>query len=564
MGNDRYTIGLDFGTQSARAVLVNVQDGFELASAVYEYENGVISETLPGDNRPLPPDFALHDPKDYLRALDYMIPTVIRKGDVSSNDVIGLGVCSTSCTLLPVYANGRPLCWDDRFKRNPHAWVKLWKHHAAQPEAKRLNMVAEERNEPFLQRYGGRVSAEWFFPKVLEIIIEAPEVYDAADRIIEAGDWITWQLTGKETRNACSAGYKALWDKELGYPGASYFAALHPRMRNVVEDKMGSQLLPHGARAGYLEPKMAEQLGLTRKTVVTAANIDAHATVPAASVTGPNRLVMVMGTSICHMIMDTDLRAIPGVSGVVNDGIMPGFYGYEAGQGAGGDILEWFVRTCVPASYESEARRRSITEYRLLEERAAKLSPGESGLICLDWWNGNRSILNDADLSGMVLGYTLDTTPEEVYLALIEATAFGTNRIIEAYEQGGIAVDELIACGGLPQRNNLLMQVYADVTNRPIRVPSSSQLSALGSAIWAAVAAGEEVGGYSDIRDAVRNMAKPNVTMYTPDHKRVTGYKRLYREYQRLHDYFGRGENDVMKILRQIRKDRILDACRDD
>ena len=553
MEQSRYTIGIDFGTLSGRAVLVDVATGEEVATAVYEYANGVIDRELPGLGVPLPPDTALQDPADYLRTLEVTIPQVLRESGVAPEQVIGIGIDFTACTMLPVKADGTPLCFLEEYRANPHSWVKLWKHHSAQPYANRLNAIARERGETFLGRYGGKISSEWFFPKAWQILDEAPAIYEAADRLIEATDWVIWQLTGVETRNACTAGYKAIWSKREGFPSREFFAALDPRLADIVDEKMSRTILPQGSRAGGLTPAMAEKLGLKPGTAVAVGNVDAHAAVPATTVVTPNKMVMVMGTSICHLVLGEAQVEVEGMCGVVEDGILPGFYGYEAGQSAVGDIFGWYVAQGVPASATEEARRRGISVHQLLEEKASRLQPGESGLLALDWWNGNRSVLVDADLTGLMVGLTLSTTPEEIYRALIEATAFGTRVIIDAFEARGLAIEELYACGGLPERNQLLMQIYADVTGRTIKVARSSQAPALGAAMFGAVAAGPEAGGYRTITEAAERMAGLKDVVYRPDRERQAVYEELYREYVQLHDHFGRGANDVMKRLKAMR-----------
>ncbi len=548
-----YAIGIDFGTESARTVLVDLADGREVAAAVYPYSDGVIDERLPGSDVRLEPDWALQNPIDYVTAVTDTVPRVLQEAAVDPADVIGLGIDFTACTMLPTKADGTPLCVLPEYRDNPHAWVKLWKHHAAQPEADHLNAVARERGEPWLSRYGGKISSEWFFPKALQILNEAPEIYDAADRLIEAADWIVWQLTGVETRNACTAGYKAIWSKQAGFPSPDFFAALHPRMRNIVREKMCETIVPLGARAGGLTAEMAQRTGLRPGMAVAVANVDAHVSVPAATVVEPGRMVMIMGTSTCHMVLGTEQRLVPGMCGVVEDGILPGFFGYEAGQSCVGDHFAWFVENAVPATYQQEALERKIGLHQLLEEKAAALRPGESGLLALDWWNGNRSVLVDVDLTGMLLGATLATRPEDVYRALIEATAYGTRVIIETFEESGVAVNELVATGGLPDRNRLLMQIYADVTGREIKVAAAQQAGALGSAMHGAVAAGAAAGGYASIQDAAARMAHLRDEVYRPIAANKAIYDRLYAEYVALHDYFGRGANDVMKRLKAIK-----------
>jgi L-ribulokinase len=550
MGDKRYVFGLDFGTESCRALLVDVATGEEVATAVYKYRDGVIDRELPGGGRKLEPDWALQNPKDYLEGISVTIPEALKQGGVAPEDVIGIGTDFTACTMMPIDKDGVPLCMKPEFADNPHAWIKLWKHHAAQPEADLVNNVARERGEEFLARYGGKISSEWFVPKALQILDEAPQIYEAADRLIEASDWIVMQLSGVEKRNACVAGYKAIWDE--GYPSTDYFKALHPEMENIVKDKLSEDIYPAGTKAGGLTAEMAERTGLRQGTAVAVGGVDAHVAVPAATVVGPGKMVMIMGTSICHMVVDKEKRVIDGMCGVVKDGILPGYYGYEAGQSAVGDIFGWFVKHAVPSAYMEESESKGLDIHEFLTEKAAELKPAESGLLAIDWWNGNRSVLVDADLTGLLIGCTLNTKPEEIYRALIEATAFGTYTIIEGLEDGGVPINELYACGGLP-KNKLLMQIYADVSNREIKVAASDQATALGSALWGAVAAGKEAGGYADIVEAAHNMARLKDESFVPNRQNHETYLKLFSEYRQLHDLFGRGGNDVMKRLKNLK-----------
>jgi L-ribulokinase len=552
---EAYSIGVDFGTESGRAVLVDVANGAELATAVYEYENGVIDAQLPApdDDVRLAPDWALQDPDDYVRTFQVTVPAVLAQSGVDPDAVIGIGVDFTACTMLPTTADGTPLCRLDEYRRQPHAWVKLWKHHAAQPEADRINAVARERGEEWLPRYGGKISSEWFYAKALQILDEAPDIYHAADRLIEAADWVVWQLTGVETRNSCTAGYKAIWSKEDGFPAEPYFGALDPGFERVVDEKMSRQVSRLGDRAGELTATAAEWTGLRPGTAVAVANVDAHVSVPAATVTEPGTMVAIMGTSICHMVLGERTATVEGMCGVVEDGIIPGLFGFEAGQSGVGDIFAWFFENAVPPEVHRAAQQDGVDVPDLLEQQAAALRPGESGLLALDWWNGNRSVLVDGDLTGLLVGASLATTPAEIYRALIEATAFGTRMIIDAFESSGVAVNEIVACGGLPERNRLLMQIYADVTGREFKVAASSQTPALGSAMFGAVAAGATAGGHETIVDAAARMARLRDVSYRPDPEHRAVYDDLYAEYRALHDYFGRDGNDVMKRLKAIR-----------
>ena len=543
MPDRKFVLGVDFGTESGRALLVDVDTGEEIGTEVYPYADGVIDHSLNG--RPLPPDWALQNPEDYLRTLNRTVPAVLAASGVSAEQVIGVGIDFTACTMLPTDAAGTPLCAKPDWKDNPHAWVKLWKHHAAQPEADRINEIARNRGEAWLSRYGGKYSPEWFFSKVWQILDEAPEVYYAADRMLEAADWIVWQMTGKETRNLCTAGYKAIWDKQSGFVSNEFLRVLDLALERVVDQKMMRAVSPLGECAGGLTREMAALTRLRPGLPVAVANVDAHASVPAAGIAEPGKLLMIMGTSICHMLLGTASRPVPGMCGVVEDGILPGFFGYEAGQSGAGDILAWFVRTFCPDA--------GPVVHEKLEARAARLKPGESGLLALDWWNGNRSILVDTSLSGLLLGATLETTPVEIYRALIESIAFGTRTIVENFDQHSIPVNELYACGGMAEKNPLLMQIFADVTGRPIKLARSSQSSALGAAMFGAVAAGSQGGGYDTIYDAIRRMGGTRELVYIPNQAHHQVYTTLFREYSDLHDYFGRGANEVMKRLRTVK-----------
>ena len=548
MANEKYAVGVDFGTESGRAVIVRVRDGAELGSAVYQYPDGVIDERLPSSGERLPPEWALQNPDDYIGVFKHAVPAALKASGVAPADVIGVGIDFTACTMMPTLADGTPLCRVPQWRNNPHAWVKLWKHHAAQPEADKINETARQMGESWLARYGGKISSEWFFSKVLQILDEAPEIYRAADRLIEGADWVIWQLCGVETRNTCTAGYKAIY-QDGKYPDKKYLAALHPELVDVVETKMAAPLAPLGGRAGGLTEEAAAWMGLKPGIAVAVANVDAHVTVPAAQVTEPGRMVMIMGTSICHMVLDESLQEVPGMCGVVDGGIIPGMYGYEAGQSGVGDIFAWFVDNAVPPEYHEAARVQGMDLHAYLEAEAAKQKPGEHGLLALDWWNGNRSVLVDVDLSGLLIGATLGTRAPDIYRALIEATAFGTRVIIESFENSGVPIKELVAAGGLPEKNKLLMQIYSDVTGREFRIIGSAQGPALGSAMHAAVAA----GAYPDIQAAAKAMGKLKDEVFKPIAEHQAVYDRLFAEYLTLHDYFGRGQNDVMKRLRKIR-----------
>ena len=550
----KYTIGIDFGTLSGRALLVEVPTGREVASSTFSYPHAVMDETLPDGRMKLPPDWALQHPQDYLDTLAFTIPDVLRKSDVSAEDVIGVGIDFTSCTMLPVLQDGTPLCFLDAFQGHPHAFVKLWKHHAAQDKANKLNEIAAARGEAWLQRYGGKVSSEWLIPKIWQILDEAPEIYEEAAFFVEAVDWIVWQLTGTRVRSACTSGYKALWHKEGGYPSGEFFRALDPRLARVATEKLAGDVLPLGCKAGEISTQAAALTGLQAGTAVAVGIIDAHAAVPALGMGRPGQMLMIMGTSTCHLLLSDTETTVPGICGVVQDGILPGYFGYEAGQSCAGDHFAWLMENCIPQAYAGEAKRKGISVFAQMNEKAAALRPGESGLLALDWWNGNRSVLVDADLTGLLLGMTLATRPEEIYRALVEATAFGTKMIIETFRQNGVRVDELFAAGGIAEKDPFTMRIYADILGEPIRISGSPQAAALGSAIFGAVAAGAPLGGFDTVAEAAKSMGRLRDTVYIPNEEHTHIYEKLFAEYRLLHDYFGRGRNEVMKRLKNLKK----------
>lgn len=549
----KYAIGIDFGTLSGRALLVNIETGEELSSAVHEYGHAVMDDRLPSGKK-LGVDWALQHPQDYIDVIVNTVPQILKDSGVNKDDIIGIGTDFTACTVLPAKKDGTPLCFLDEYKDEPHAYVKLWKHHAAQAYANKLNEIAEKRNEKWLANYGGKISSEWAIPKIWQVLDEAPEIYDAADTFIEAADWITWRLTGKECRGSCTAGYKEMWNKRAGYPSKDFFKALDKRLENVIENKLSLNILPMGSRAGYLTAEMARKTGLKEGTAVAVPIIDAHVFVPAAGIATEGKMLAIMGTSTCHMLLGKEEKQVKGMCGVVEDGILPGLFGYEAGQACVGDHFSWFIENCVPADYIKDAEKKGVNLHKYLREKAENLKPGESGLLALDWWNGNRSCLVDVDLTGLMIGMTLLTKPEEIYRALIEATAYGTRIIVETFREYGVPVDEFYAAGGIAKKDPMTMQIYADILNMPIHIAGSDQGGALGSAIFGSVAAGKENGGYGSVLDAASVMGKVLDTVYSPIKENVHIYNKLFEEYKTLHDYFGKGENDVMKRLKNIKK----------
>lgn len=549
----KYTIGVDYGTLSGRAVVVRVSDGKEMASAVFDYPNAVMDEKLNATGRALAPDWALQDANDYVEVLKHAVPEAIRLAAIDANDVVGIATDFTACTILPVLEDSTPLSNLDEFRDRPHAYVKLWKHHAAQPHADRINQLGRDRNESWMPRYGGQISSEWELAKGLQLFEEDREIYDRMYKFVEAADWIIWQLCGKYVRNACTAGYKGnLQDGE--YPSKEFFAALNPGFANFAIEKLDHEIGQLGAEAGKLTAEAAAWTGLREGITVAVGNVDAHVTAPAAQATQPGQMVAIMGTSTCHVMNGDKLVDVPGMCGVVDGGIVSGLYGYEAGQSGVGDIFAWYVNNQVPAEYFEAAEKAGKSIHQHLTDLAAEEPIGAHGLVVLDWHSGNRSVLVDHELSGLVVGLTLTTKPEQVYRALLEATAFGTRKIVETFQKSGVEVNEFIVAGGL-LKNKFLMQLYSDATRLPLSTIASDQGPALGSAIHAAVAADE----YANIREAAEAMGKSNRGVYQPNESASKEYDKLYSEYEILHDYFGRGVNDVMKRLKKIRREATND-----
>jgi len=525
---DTFVVGVDFGTLSGRAVVVRASDGAELGTAVHPYPHAVIEESLPATGERLPPAWALQDPEDYRGVLKHAVPEAIRRAGVDPARVVGIATDFTASTPMPTLRDGTPLCEVEGFRERPHAYPKLWKHHAAQAQAERVTQLAEG----WITRYGGRISSEWEFAKALQVLEEDPEVYAAMDRWVEAADWIVWQLCGQETRNVCTAGYKGI-HQDGSYPSRAYCASLHPDFAGFVEDKLEFPLSPLGAKAGGLTTQAAQWTGLPAGIAVAIGNVDAHVTAPAAQATKPGQMVAIMGTSTCHVMNGDSLHEVPGMCGVVEGGITPGLYGYEAGQSGVGDIFGWFVEQLGGGATHEE-----------LSAKAAKQAVGEHGLVALDWQSGNRSVLVDHELSGVIVGLTLATKPHEIYRALVESTAFGARKIVETFEASGVPVEDFVVAGGL-QKNALVMQIYADVLRRPLHLIGSEQGPALGSAIHAAVAAGV----YTDIHAASEAMGSQVRGAYLPNDADADAYDELYAHYTRLHDHFGGGE--MMHALRR-------------
>ena len=533
-----YTIGLDFGTLSVRALLVDARDGRAVAEATSAYAHGVMDATLP-DSTPLPPRFALQHPQDYLdsmkSALTEALTTAAIQG-IFPEDIAALGVDFTACTMLPIDTSGMPLCLDPAFSDEPHAYVKLWKHHGATAEADEINTLAAARGECWLPAYGGTVSCEWMLPKLLETLRNAPAVFEATHRFIEAADWLSLMLTGTETHAAAFAGYKGLWYNGA-YPSEDFLNALDPSLSGLIGGRISPRVDPVGGIAGRLNDRGAALTGLPAGIPVALPMIDAHAALPALGMTREGDLTVILGTSTCHILNEDTAKDVAGICGYVPDGVIPHLCTYEAGQAAVGDLFDWFVTYCTPALYTEAAREQGMSIHAYLRSLASRKAPGESGIVALDWWNGNRSILVDPTLTGVITGLTLATRPEDIYRALLEATAFGTRVIVEQYEAFSLPIRRIMAAGGIARKDPLMMQIYADVLNRPIAVSEATQSGALGSAVYAAVAGGL----YPTVTDAADAMSAKVERVYAPNTQAVEAYEGLYRRYREMHDGFGRG-----------------------
>jgi L-ribulokinase len=520
-----YALGLDYGTQSVRALLVDVTNGTVAGEAEAVYPHGVIDRTLPGSDAPLEPDAAHQHPADWLSCAATVCHEAVQQAGIAPAEVVGIGVAFTSCTMMPALHDGTPLCLVDGFTDDPQAWPKLWKHHAAKRETDHINALARQRGERWLDRYGGTIGLEWFWPKVLEAARKSPAAYAATQVWLEGGDWLTWQLIDGPfpachaenlVRSTCQAGYKACWSRTDGYCSPGFLAAADARLAEI-DQKMPGTIAAPGTRAGGLSSTAAQLLGLVADTPVSVGTIDAHAGVPGAGVGEAGTLVLVMGTSSCHMLNGETALTVPGVAGVVQDGILPALVGYETGQSSVGDAFAWLA-DLVQLSH------------RELNERAVKLPPGANGVLALDWLNGCRTPLMDGNLSGLFVGITLGTTPEQLYRALLEATAFGVRWIVETLERGGVPVNKFVASGGLPTKSPLLMQIYADVLGKPIHLAESRQPVALGAAILGAAAA-----GVAEIGTLVHRMAHLRTDLrYTPDIAWHEQYGKLYHLYRNL------------------------------
>jgi L-ribulokinase len=553
---------LDFGTNSVRALVVDVADGEEVATAIHAYETGEEGIVLD----PTDPHLARQHPADYLKGLEESVKEAISGAKKSSPDfdpkqIIGIGVDTTGSTPLPVDREGIPLCFKDPFKNNPNAHAWLWKDHTSTAESAEITELAAAEHPEYLAKCGGTYSSEWFFSKIFHCLHVDPDVFDAAHSWVECCDYISGVLTGtsqpeKLKRSRCASGHKAMFSTEWGgLPAKEFLDKLDPKM-GELHGRLYQETLTSDMQAGKLTGEWAEKLGLPTGIPVAVGAFDAHLGAVGSGV-APGKLVKIIGTSTCDVAVwpsDQPLADIPGVCGIVDGSVLPGYYGLEAGQSAVGDIFNWFVNIIQPGG-EKQGSHEALTEV------AQKIKPGQSGLLALDWNNGNRTILVDQRLTGLLVGQTLHTKPGEIYRALIEGTAFGALTIINRYEEYGVKIDEVINCGGIAEKNPLIMQIYADVMGREMKIARSAQTCALGSAIAGSVVAGKEAGGYDSFPEAQAAMCGIKEVTYKPDPDNHRIYQELYKRYMQLHDAFGRKDwtgslHNVMKDLLAIREDQ--------
>ncbi len=554
----KYTLGLDYGTNSVRTVVVDIANGREVASAVWNYTTGTQGVILSRD-----PNLARQHPADYITGAEITISKALAAAKRAvrgfrPEQVIGIGVDTTGSTPLPVDRQGRPLALDRRFAKNPAAMAWLWKDHTGIAEATEITELARKIRPHYLAKCGGTYSSEWFFSKILHCLRTSPAVFQAAHLWVECADWVPAMLTGTEAPDKlvvgiCAAGHKGMYhDHWGGYPDAEFLSQLDPKL-GALRARLRPKAQAIDRAVGGLTEAWAKRTGLPAGIPVAVGAFDAHLGGVGSGI-GPGTLVKIIGTSTCDMMvvpLGEKLADIPGLCGIVPGSILPGYYGLEAGQAAVGDIFNWFVNYLQPLGGKAGS-------HEALSAAAAKMAPGESGLLALDWNNGNRTVLTDQRLTGLLLGQTLYTTPAEIYRALIEATAFGALTIIERFEEYGLKVDQIVNCGGIAEKNPLVMQIYADVTGRPIKISRSAQTCALGAAIAGAVVAGKQAGGYDGFAQAQKAMTGLKPRVFRPEPKAHEVYKQIYALYRRLHDAFGTPEAKgylypVMKELIEMR-----------
>lgn len=540
-----YVLGIDYGTLSARAIVVESKTGRTLGECTHAYAHGVIDEKLP-DSTPLAGSgWALAHPADYKDALIAIVSGAIKNAGISSEKVRALAIAATACTLVPVDKSLTPLCLFPQFSGHPHAYAKLWKHHRAQPCADRMTQIAREMEPKMLERYGGRISSEWAIPKIMEIYYEDSTVYHAASRFMQISDWLTAWLTGcGNVQNGSIAQYKSMWNRQCGWPSDEYLSRVDNIVPEIIHAKLGGQMLMAGERVGTLTENAAQMLGLQSDTVVAMAHTDAHCGALGAGASREGDYVLILGTSSCGHLISRKSASVPGVTGAINDGLLPGYICYSAGQASVGDMLSWLIQNAVPGKYADLAQAEGKNLYQFLENLAAAQRPGQCGLIALDWFNGNRSILANANLSGVLMGLTLESTPEDIYRALLDSIAFGHREIVDNFYASGLEINRIILCGGIVNQSRLLPQILSDVLNRPVEISVEPQATALGAAMCAAAAADK-----IPLTDAIDRMKGQTHIIISPNPENAQLYERIYALYHRLYRFFGKEEPDLMAQL---------------
>lgn len=553
----KYSIGLDFGTLAARAVMVDVATGEELATSTFGYQDAVIDRVLPGTDITLPTDFALQNPRDYKEAIVSLLRDILQRSGVGADDVIGIGVDSTASTVLALDEDFEPLCMNPKYRDNPHSWIKMWKHHSPQEQADRINEVARLRDEDFLQHCGGKVSAEWYYPKMMETLECAPEIFEAAEYFVELGDWIVYLLTGERKRSSTIASLHSHWDSERGFPPEGFFQSLNPQMVEAVRKNARIPVCSIFSKAGTLKSEIAAQTGLLEGTVVSMADTDSPVALFSLGVTRENTAALILGTSSVFMLLSKKAHYIPGAMASVKDQMMPGFYGNMFGQPAVGDVFDWFVTNMLPYKYYLQARENDESIFDVMNRYIERIDPENTQVLALDWLNGSRSLLQNTNLSGGLIGLTLATKPEQIYHALVESTAFELKTILEAITEAGIPLEQICACGGISRKSPAIMQMFADILELPISTVASRETVCRGAAILGAVAAGADNGGYDTISEAVESMCCKPTMWYHPRREAVKGYRRRYEQYQKLYRYFGEENSEIMRFVKKGTEEKL-------
>lgn len=555
MEREGYTLGIDCGTQSARAVIVRVRDGSIVSDSDMAYPHGILTEKLP-DGTELPKGFVLFMAEDYMEVLPVIVQEAMRKAGIRAESLIGIGVDATSCTVVPCMADGTPLALAREYQKNPHAYVKLWKHHNVKAQAERIENLARKRNSKFLSYYGGMVSCEWMLPKVLQIYEEDRPIFDKTAHYVDLCDWLTWKLTGNLTRSINSAGFKGLWSAEEGDISRDFLDGLYKGFGGAYYEKvLKGPIFLSGACCGILCPSAAKWLGLPAGIAVSSGMMDGHASVVSMGMKKAGEMAIIVGTSNAIPMLADHLTPIEGFCGVVRDGIIPGFYGYTAGQISTGDMLDWYITNIIPARYEEEAKRRGMTPHMLMAEKAEKRRPEKNPLTILDWWNGNRSVLCNQQLSGMIWGLTIATRPEEIYCAMLQGIACGTRVIMERGRACGIDIEGVFACGGIPRKNPFFMQQYANILNMPVYAANEENSSAHGSAVCAAAAADIKKGGYASLVQAMEQMRIRDLTEYRPQQEYRADYEEIYQRYQDLYWLLGSRNREFPAVVEEGERD---------